>query len=73
MYAWIWRHLPGPTTVRLVLTLVLALAVVAVLFVWIFPWLEPRLPFTDVTVESAGTPLASIEAAQSTALSTDWG
>ena len=52
MYAWIWRNLPGPTPVRVVLCLVAFAAIVAVLFVWVFPWLEPRLPFTDVTVDA---------------------
>jgi hypothetical protein len=28
----------------------LAAAVVAVCFRWVFPWLEPLLPFSDVTV-----------------------
>jgi hypothetical protein len=52
MYAWIWRHLPGPTPVRATLAVLLCLAVVVVLFGWVFPWLEPRLPFTDVTVDA---------------------
>jgi hypothetical protein len=52
MYAWIWNHLPGPTPVRALLAAGLLLAVVAALFTWVFPWLEPRLPFTDVTVDS---------------------
>ena len=26
---------------------------VLVLFQWVFPWLEPRLPFTDVTVDES--------------------
>lgn len=51
MYAWIWRHLPGPVPVRLLVATALLLGVVAVLFVWVFPWLEPRLPFTNVTVD----------------------
>jgi hypothetical protein len=50
MYTWLWRHLPGPTPVRLALAAVLALLAVAVLFLVVFPWLEPRLPFNDVTV-----------------------
>jgi hypothetical protein len=54
MYGWLWRHLPGPTPVRALIALVLFLAVVAVLFLWVFPWLEPRLPFTRVTVDAAG-------------------
>lgn len=49
MYAWIWRHLPGPTAARLGLALALFLAVVAVLFFVVFPWLEPYLPFDRVT------------------------
>lgn len=53
MYGWLWGHLPGPTPVRVVVVLVLFVAVVAVLFGWVFPWLEPRLPFTDVTVDES--------------------
>jgi hypothetical protein len=52
MYAWIWRHLPGPVPVRATVAVLLLLAVVVVLFGWVFPWLEPRLPFTDVTVDA---------------------
>lgn len=51
MYGWIWRHLPGPTAVRGLICAVALAAIVVVLFTWVFPWLEPRLPFTDVTVQ----------------------
>ena len=51
MYGFIWRHLPGPTAARAVLALVLVLAVVALLLFVVFPWVEPRLPFNDVTVD----------------------
>jgi hypothetical protein len=54
VYPWIWRHLPGPWPVRLVVAAVLVLAVVAVLFTVVFPWAEPRLPFTGVTVDPNG-------------------
>jgi hypothetical protein len=50
VYGWIWRHLPGPTASRAVLALVLVLAVVALLLFVVFPYVEPRLPFNDVTV-----------------------
>jgi hypothetical protein len=50
MYGFIWRHLPGPLAVRIVLALVLALAVVAVLFVWVFPALAPIMPFNNGTM-----------------------
>jgi hypothetical protein len=48
MYAWIWRHLPGPLVVRVLLSLALTAVVVVLLFAFVFPWLEPRLPFTEV-------------------------
>jgi hypothetical protein len=50
MYGFIWRHLPGPLALRIVLALVLLLAVVAVLFVWVFPALAPIMPFNNGTV-----------------------
>ena len=37
MYAWIWRHLPGPLPVRGTTALVLVLAVVALLLFVVFP------------------------------------
>ena len=53
MYAWIWRHLPGPLVVRLLGALLLLAAAVAVLFLVVFPWVEPLLPYSDVTVETS--------------------
>ncbi len=50
MYGWIWRSLPGPFLVRLLLALVLLGAVVVLLFGWIFPAVAPHLPFNDSTV-----------------------
>jgi hypothetical protein len=50
VYRWLWRHLPGATPARTVICALLALAVVAVLFLVVFPWVEPRLPFNQVTV-----------------------
>ena len=51
MYGWIWRHLPGGTAARAAQALVLVLAVVTLLLFVVFPWVEPRLPFNDVTVD----------------------
>ena len=50
MYVWIWRHLPGNLLVRSAETLILVLAVCALLLFVIFPWIEPHLWFTHVTV-----------------------
>ncbi|PRY45910.1 hypothetical protein [Umezawaea tangerina] len=52
MYGWIWRHLPGPTPVRVLEALVLALAIIALLMFVVFPWAEPLLPFNNVTTPS---------------------
>jgi hypothetical protein len=51
MYSWIWRHLPGGTASKALFSLVLVGAVVALLLFVVFPWVEPRLPFNDVTVD----------------------
>jgi accessory gene regulator protein AgrB len=51
MYAWIWRHLPGPMAVRVVLATGLVVGVIALLMFVVFPWLEPVLPFNNVTTE----------------------
>lgn len=50
MFEWIWRHLPGTTPVRWVLVAAIVLVTVTFLFLVVFPWLTPRLPFTDVTI-----------------------
>jgi hypothetical protein len=49
MYAWIWRHLPGGTRAKVVQAVLLIAFVVALLLFVIFPWIEPYLPFNDVT------------------------
>lgn len=51
MYAALWRLLPGPTWLRVLLALLLALAVLVVCFTWVFPAVAPYVPLNDVTVE----------------------
>lgn len=51
MYASLWRVLPGPALVRVVILLVLIAAVVAVLFAWVFPWALPFVTSLDATVQ----------------------
>jgi len=50
MYSFLWRHLPGPTWSKVLQCVVLVLAVCALLLFVVFPYVEPRLPFNDVTV-----------------------
>jgi hypothetical protein len=50
MYVWLWRHLPGPVAIKLVQVLVLMMAVSLLLLFVVFPWIEPHLPISQVTV-----------------------
>jgi MFS-type transporter involved in bile tolerance (Atg22 family) len=52
MYASLWRVLPGNALVKVLVLVLLAVAVIALLFGVVFPWLEPRLPFNQETVNS---------------------
>ncbi len=51
IYSAIWRALPGPLVVRVLLVALLVAAVVAVCFVWLFPRIAPLMPFNDNTVD----------------------
>lgn len=51
MYGWFWRNLPGGLPGKLLGSTLLAVSVVYLLFTVVFPWLEPRLPFNDVTIQ----------------------
>ena len=55
MYSWVWRHLPGSSTVRVLQSLMLVAAVVTLLLLVVFPWLEPQLPFNEVTTSEITT------------------
>jgi len=52
MYRALWRLLPGPIWVRIILALILVTAVVAALIVWAFPWALENLVPLDATVEA---------------------
>ncbi|GAA1800159.1 hypothetical protein GCM10009749_04980 [Agromyces neolithicus] len=51
MYVALWRVLPGPAWLRVILLLVLAAAVVFALFTFVFPWADAILNPINVTVE----------------------
>jgi len=52
MYAWLWRRLPGNRAVKTAVALALLALVVWLLFEHVFPWVDPRLPFNQVTVDT---------------------
>lgn len=59
MYVWLWRRLPGGLPGKLAGSGVLLLAALALLFYVVFPWVEPKLPYNNVTVDrGASTPTA---------------
>ncbi|ASU85266.1 hypothetical protein CDO52_22960 [Nocardiopsis gilva YIM 90087] len=55
MYGLIWRLLPGPVPVRLVLALALIAGAAALLWYVVFPWIDPYMPFNDGAVDVQGT------------------
>lgn len=51
MYSALWRILPGPWWLRVILLLILAAAVLTALVVWVFPYVDHLIAPQDVTVE----------------------
>ncbi len=51
MYGALWRSIPGPVWLRLLMMLLLLAGVVVILFLWVFPEIAPLMPFNDNTVE----------------------
>ena len=52
MYAALWRVLPGPLWLRIVLVFVLLAAVLFALATWVFPWVDSIVNNQEVTVGS---------------------
>ncbi|AJM76914.1 hypothetical protein [Rathayibacter toxicus] len=52
MYAALWRVLPGPWWVRLMIVMVLMIAVLAVLAEWVFPSVQSLVLDRNITVGS---------------------
>jgi hypothetical protein len=50
MYGALWRLLPGPAWLRVLLLALLAVVAVFALFRWGFPAIEPYMPFDEQTV-----------------------
>ncbi len=50
MYAVLWRLLPGPTWLKVAEALALLALAVWALLAWVFPAVEPLLPFDRISV-----------------------
>jgi predicted membrane protein len=51
MYAALWRVLPGPWWVRVLILLVALALILFVLVEWVFPWVQTFVAPQDVTVQ----------------------
>ncbi|MFF2372052.1 hypothetical protein [Agromyces sp. NPDC058110] len=51
MYGALWRVLPGPIWLRIILLLLIIAAAVYALFTWVFPWVDGIVNPIDVTVD----------------------
>ncbi|MGF3056571.1 hypothetical protein [Microbacterium sp. YY-01] len=51
MYGALWRLLPGPWVIKLILLLALIAAVLYGLFWYVFPWLSPIILPGDIVIE----------------------
>ena len=51
MYAALWRVLPGPWWVRLLILLIAAAAILTALVLWVFPVIDQMVAPQDVTVD----------------------
>lgn len=50
MYRALWRLLPGPTPVKVLIVIALVVAVFFLLMDVVFPWLSTVMPYNDVAV-----------------------
>jgi hypothetical protein len=51
MYAALWRLLPGPLWLRILLAVVIVVIVLGALVLWVFPWVNSFISVPEVTVE----------------------
>ena len=50
MYGFIWRILPGPVWVRVILAILLVAGVLAALVIWVFPIIDQWITNEEVTI-----------------------
>ncbi len=50
MYAWLFRQLPGPLWVRILLSTAILAGVLFMLVEFVFPWIADMTNLTDSTV-----------------------
>lgn len=51
MYAFLWRLLPGPLWLRVILAIIIVTLAILLMIMYLFPWLGTFVNAYDVTVE----------------------
>lgn len=51
MYGALWRLLPGPVWLRIILLLILIAVALWALVTWVFPWVETLVDNQEVTID----------------------
>jgi polyferredoxin len=54
VYSWIFRQVPGPLWLRLLILLALIAGALVLMVQLLFPWMSQLTPFTDSTIGSTG-------------------
>jgi len=52
MYAALWKVLPGPAWLRIIMLVILLAAVVYCLFTWVYPWISDTFVSGDPSIEN---------------------
>jgi hypothetical protein len=66
MYGWLWHRIPGGVAGKIGGCATLLIGVLALLFFVVFPLVEPRLPWNDVTVNSPSVRPEAVPSASGT-------
>ena len=53
MYSALWKLLPGPLWLRILIATILVVAVLTALALWVFPWVEQLVAPAEVTVDGS--------------------
>lgn len=54
MYGYLWRALPGPAWLKVLILIILAVAVFFLLMEVVFPWVSSIMPYNDVSISQPG-------------------
>lgn len=51
MFSMLWRFLPGPAWLRVIMLLIVLVALVYTLITWVYPWVATVIPEPQSTIE----------------------